>query len=82
MHSRRLLFLAPRPRLSLAPILAALWSLVALSLTGFVVAFWPKDPAPAAYQPGRGEAAPASRSQEEGRIPSEASKTRKPGTWV
>jgi hypothetical protein len=38
------------PRASLAPIVVALLSVVSVSLLGFVVAWWPEEPAAAAPQ--------------------------------
>jgi hypothetical protein len=55
MRTQRLLFAREPFAASLAPVYAALLTIVALSLAGFAIAFWPDDARP---DPGRsGQAA-------------------------
>jgi hypothetical protein len=83
MHARRLLFVRPRIKGHLAAIYGALMSLVSLSLAGFLVAFWPEDPAPAARLPSHGEAAYTTPSAQGGiRVPPDAPAPRNRGTWM
>ena len=83
MHTRRLLFVSPRSRVRLAPVYVALLSLVALSLLGFVVAFWPEQPAASAYRPDDSEVATAGRSYEgASRLPPEAPEQRSRRNWM
>jgi hypothetical protein len=64
MYSRHILFVRGRPWSGLAPILAALLSVVSLALLGVVVALWPPGPGPSAARPVAGQAASGSRPQE------------------
>ena len=71
MNTRRLLFV--RGRSGLAPILAALASLVALALLGLVIALWPPGPKTSAERPMSGQTASGDRSIEGGlRVPPNA----------
>lgn len=59
MQTRRLLFVRPPRPASLAPIYVALVLLFAVSLVGFLVAYWPADPVPATSRSSGGEATTA-----------------------
>jgi len=71
MSTSRLLFVRPRLDASLAPIYAALMSLVALGLLAFAFALWPEGSAPSASRPEAGGVAPASGSARSGASPSQ-----------
>lgn len=60
MNTARLIFARPRAGASLAPIYAALLSLLALGLLAFAVALWPEGAAPFASRTDGGKVAPAS----------------------
>jgi hypothetical protein len=64
MHARRLLFI--RGRSGLAPIVAALASLVALVLLGLVIALWPPGPKKSSDRPMSSQPVSGDRSIEGG----------------
>jgi hypothetical protein len=83
MNSARLLFARPRQGASLAPIYAALLSLVALGLIAFAVALWPEGAEPFAPRRDAGKVAPASGNAVVG--PGRTQKLRPapgPGRWA
>ena len=83
MNSARLLFARPRQGASLAPIYAALLSLVALGLLAFAVALWPEGAAPSASRPDAGKVDPVSGKAVVG--PGRSQKPRPapgPGRWA
>jgi hypothetical protein len=85
MFKRRMLFAGSGCTTRLAAIYAAFLSLGALSVTGFVVAFWPTDPPPAqrAHPSPDAEAAQAGGSSGGSvRKPPEARVPRNPSTWM
>jgi hypothetical protein len=83
MQTRRLLFVQPPRAASLAPIYVALLLLFAVSLLGFLIAFWPEDTANAASRRSGGEATPAGRAFEGGmRVTPDASKPPSRRVWA